>query len=51
MSDENASEIFISAFYTCDKFGLSDMCVGRKKKHTSYIIMPPVCVILYVKTD
>lgn len=50
MSDENASEIFKSAFYTCDKFGLSDMCVGRKK-HASYIIMPPVCVILYVKTD
>lgn len=50
MSDENASEIFISAFYTCDKFGLSDMCVGRKK-NIHHIIMPPVCVILYVKTD
>lgn len=27
------------------------ICVWEGKKHTSYIIMPPVCVILYVKTD
>lgn len=40
----------LNLLFTRDKFGLSDMCVGRKK-HTSYIIMPPVCVILYVKTD
>lgn len=51
MSDENASEIFISAFLHMWQIRSFWYVCGKEKKHTSYIIMPPVCVILYVKID